>query len=672
MKLQLIAGVAAFSLAATVLAVNEPAIIPQPQSLTRLEGAFKLAADTRIYTDSASADTGNLLAGKFRQSTGWPFRVSGKTTPDLEAGITDGILLTTKGASAALGAEGYELIVSTNAVVIRAPTQAGLFYGAVTLVQLLPPEMCSPGLAPQAGEIAWEIPCVKITDQPRFAWRGFMLDVSRHFFNKDEVKQMLNAMALHKLNTFHWHLVDDNGWRIEIKKYPKLTSIGAWRGGVGFGLDKDSTTAYGPDGRYGGFYTQDDIREVVDYAQKLHITIVPEIEMPGHSLAALAAYPELGSGPGPFEIPLKGGVNPGIFSPAKPEAFEFLQNVLLEVFELFPNKYIHIGGDEVPKGPWKKDEACQALMKQEGLKNEEELQSWFTRRMEKFINAHGKTLLGWSEILQGGLAQNAAVMDWIGGAREAASAGHDVVMSPTSNCYLDYYQSRDHSTEPRAIGGFLPLQKVYALEPVPANLAPEFQKHILGAQGNVWTEYIPNLKQVEYMAFPRLSALAEVSWSPKEARNFEDFKRRLKSNEKRLDQMGVSYRSSALGDGSDMLGVKIGDWQPAQIKTEAAPLEWDVTSKITAAGKASVNFNYTEGAHGIDVAWAALLENGQEISRDTHAGFTGGNPRKPVYTLDVPAPKPGAKYTLRAQVSGSGGTDSHGNVLWNFKPTASK
>jgi hexosaminidase len=513
---------------------------------------------------------------------------------------------------------------------------------------------------------------VKITDVPRFPWRGLMLDVSRHFYTKQEVEKLLDVMALHKLNTFHWHLVDDNGWRIEIKKYPRLTSVGAWRGGVGFGLPTNSTTAYGPDGRYGGFYTQKDIREVVAYARRLHITIVPEIEMPGHSLAALTAYPELGSGPGPVEIPLQGGVNPGIFSPAKPEAFVFLQNVLTEVFQLFPCKYIHIGGDEVPKGPWKHDAACQALMKREGLKNEDELQSWFTRRMEKFINARGKTLIGWSEILQGGLAQNAAVMDWIGGGREAASAGHDVVMSPTANCYFDYYQSRDHSTEPRAIGGFLPLQKVYALEPVPAGLAPEFEKHILGAQGNLWTEYVPNLMHAEYMIFPRLSALAEVAWSPKDARNFEDFKRRLKTDERRLDQLGVNYRISALGDGSDIVGVKIGDWQPAQIKTESAPLEWDVTANITAAGKAKVNFNYTEGAHGLDIAWAALLEDGQEISRDTHAGFTGSNPNDPFYSLDVPAPKSGAHYTLRAQVAGSGGTDSRGTVLWIFKPAGAK
>ena len=540
MKSKLIIGTAVLVLAATVWAANEPAIIPQPQKMERLEGGFQLVPQTWIYTDPASADTGSWLAVQLRKSTGWKFRISGKTPPELA--VTGAILLTTNGADSSLGAEGYELVVSKDAVVIRAPAQAGLFYGVQTLLQLLPPEIFSNAAV---KHFDWQIPCVKITDQPRFQWRGLMLDVSRHFFTKTEVKQLLEVMALHKLNTFHWHLVDDNGWRIEIKKYPKLTSVGAWRGGVGFGLATNSTTAYGKDGRYGGFYTQKDIREVVAYAQKLHITIVPEIEMPGHSLAVLSAYPQFGIGDGPFIVPLKGGVNLGIYSPAKEETFQFLDDVLTEVAGLFPAKYIHIGGDEVPKGPWKNDVACQALMKREGLKNEEELQSWFIRRIEKIVNAKGKTILGWSEILQGGLAQNAAVMDWIGGGREAASQGHDVVMAPTKFCYLDFYQSTNRAAEPRAIGGFLPLEKVYAFEPLPADLASEFQKHILGAQGNIWTEYIPNLKQVEYMAFPRLSALAEVTWSPVAARNFGDFQLRLKADEQRLDQLGVNYRHGA-------------------------------------------------------------------------------------------------------------------------------
>jgi hexosaminidase len=527
-----------FLCAATALAaVNEPAIIPLPQSLARLEGSFKLAPDAKIFAGLGSSETAEQLAASLRKSTGYPLKVSLKFFSG--AVPENSIFLTTKNADAHLGPEGYELTVATNGVIIRAPTQAGLFYGVQTLLQLLPPEIFSANVVKNFG---WQIPCVQVTDQPRFKWRGLMLDVSRHFFTKAEVKQLLDAMALHKLNTFHWHLVDDNGWRIEIKKYPKLTAVGAWRGGVGFGLPANSTTAYGPDGRYGGFYTQDDIREVVAYAEKLHITIVPEIEMPGHSLAALSAYPEFGTGDGPFVVPLKGGVNPGIYSPAKVGTFQFLDGVLTEVARLFTSKYIHIGGDEVPKGPWKNDAACQTLMKKEGLKNEEELQSWFIRRIEKIVNSKGKTILGWSEVLQGGLAQNAAVMDWIGGGREAASQGHDVVMTPTSYCYFDYYQGQDHSVEPRANGGYLPLQKVYSFEPIPAKLAPEMQKYILGGQGNVWTEYIPNFKQVEYMAFPRLSALAEVTWSPKEARNFDDFIHRLKTDNQRLDQLGVNYR----------------------------------------------------------------------------------------------------------------------------------
>ena len=514
--------------------------------MERAEGVFTLTPDLVIATDAASKDTAKFLAERLRPATGYSIKTTLSKGPNQKFRGSV-ILLTTENAKANLGAEGYELSVMPGVITIQAPAQAGLFYGAQTLLQLLPPEIFS---ARVVKNFNWEIPCVKITDAPRFPWRGLMVDVSRHFYTKQEVEKMMDVMALHKLSTFHWHLVDDQGWRIEIKKYPKLTSVGAWRAGVGFGLPTNSTTAYRKDGRYGGFYTQKDIREVVAYAQKLHITIVPEIEMPGHSLAALSAYPELGSGSGPFKIPVSGGVFRGIYSPAKPETFEFLQNVLTEVFELFPGKYIHIGGDEVPRGSWTNDPACQALMEREGLKSKEELQSWFTRRMEQFINARGKTLIGWSEILQGGLAQNAAVMDWIGGGREAASAGHDVVMSPTSYCYFDGFQSRDRTTEPRASGGFMPLRKVYSFEPVPTGLAPELAGHILGAQGNLWTEMVPNLKHAEYMIFPRVFAIAEVTWSPKEARDYDDFLRRLKTDEHRLDQLGVNYRNSSLGDGT--------------------------------------------------------------------------------------------------------------------------
>jgi hexosaminidase len=535
-----ITGILLCLTAATTAAASSPdlAIIPRPQEVTLTAGAFTLTPDTRIYADSASGTTAaNFLTARLRPATGYPLTTL--TNFICRKPIPGGILLTTKDASTNLGAEGYELTVVPDSVVIRAPTQAGLFYGVQTLFQLLPPEIFSTNLVATVG---WQMPCVQIEDWPRFKWRGLMLDAARHFYNKQEVEQILDAMALQKLNRFHWHLTDDHGWRIEIKKYPQLTQIGAWRTGVGFDLDPKSTTAYGPDGRYGGFYTQDDIREVVKYAAARHITIIPEIEMPGHATAALAAYPQFSCTGGPFAIELQGGVFAGIYDPANEATFKFLDDVLTEVFQLFPDQYVHLGGDEVPKATWKNSPACQALMKRQGLRNEEELQSWFMRRMEKFVNAHGRTIIGWSEILQGGLAQNAVVMDWIGGATEAASSGHDVVMTPSSACYLNNYQTTNRASEPQAGSGYLPLSKVYAFEPIPAQLAPEFQSHILGAQGNVWTEYIPNLNHLEYMTFPRLCALAEVTWSAKSARDFNDFTQRLKIEEQRLDKLGVNYR----------------------------------------------------------------------------------------------------------------------------------
>jgi len=522
---------------------NRPAIIPWPQQVTLEAGVFRLTPDTRVYVDSASRKTGKFLTERLRPATGYPFKTHTKFFSG--GAIKGGILLTTKEANTNLGPEGYDLAVAPDSVVIRAPTQAGLFYGVQTLFQLLPPEIFSTNLV---TNVDWQMPCVQIEDWPRFKWRGLLLDVSRHFFNKSEVETILDAMALQKLNTFHWHLTDDQGWRIEIKKYPRLTRVGAWRSGVGFGLDPKSTTAYGPDGRYGGFYTQADIRDVVAYAAARHITIVPEIEMPGHSTAALAAYPQFSCTGGPFTNGTTSGIFQGIYNPANDETFKFLDDVLTEVIQLFPGKYVHIGGDEVPKETWKNSPECQALMKREGLKNEDELQSWFTRRIETFVSAHGRTMIGWSEILQGGLPQNAAVMDWIGGAREAASAGHDVVMTPTAYCYFDFYQSSNHVTEPKAAawGGPLTLNKMYAFDPMPTNVPPQLQSYILGAQGNLWTEQIPNLKHAEYMIFPRACALAEVTWSAKDTHDWDDFMSRLQIQARRLAQLGINYRRASV------------------------------------------------------------------------------------------------------------------------------
>jgi hexosaminidase len=518
-----------------------PALIPLPQKIEPRSGSFQLSPQTSIQVDASAREPGELLAAQLRRTTGYKLDLT-EVARGTVARAT--ILLTTKTGNADLGTEGYELEVSPAAVVIRAPQAVGVLYGVQSLLQLLPPELCGTQAVHQS---VWSLPCLRITDRPGFKWRGFLLDSARHFFTKDEIKRTFDLMAAYKLNLFHWHLTDDQGWRLEIKRYPRLTGIGAWRKDIGFKLDPKSSTAYGPDGRYGGFYTQADIRELVAYARVRGITILPEIEMPGHASAALAAFPEYSCSGGPYTTEAEGGIFAGVYCAGKDETFEFLQNVLAEVIDLFPGKYVHIGGDEVPKENWKKCSKCQARMRQETLKTEQELQSYFVRRIEKYINSRGRNLIGWSEIREGGLAQNAVVMDWIGGAVEAASAGHDVVMTPTSFCYLDYYQSTNHATEPRAIGGYLPLSKVYSLEPIPANLPAQYQAHILGAQGNLWTEYVPNFRHAQYMMFPRLCALAEAVWSSRSERGYDDFLSRLQAHFSRLDQEGVNYRKGTPG-----------------------------------------------------------------------------------------------------------------------------
>lgn len=657
--------------ASAFMAAAVPAVIPRPVKIEERSGGFKLEKTTQILVDKSARDTGEYLATKLRPATGLPLRV--KTTKETQP-VRGAILLTTKGANPSLGAEGYALDVTPEAVAICAPTQAGLFYGAQTLLQLLPPEIFA--LEP-VKDVDWSLPAVTIEDTPRFKWRGLLLDVSRHFFTKEEVKRVLDLMALQKLNTFHWHLVDDQGWRIEIKKYPKLITVGAWRTNASLIRPHHGTppvtahpawaepepTTFGKDGRYGGFYTQKEIREVVAYAAARHITVIPEIELPGHSVAVLAAYPELNCAGGPFSTDIGAGVHHGDYCAGSERPFAFLEDVLREVIPLFPAKYLHIGGDEVQKQTWQKCPKCQARIKAEGLKDEEELQSWFIRRMEKFVAAQGKTMIGWSEILQGGLAPNAVVMDWIGGGKAAASSGHDVVMTPMSHCYLDHYQSRDLALEPRAIGGFTPLEKVFAFEPIPAGLDAQHEKHILGAQANFWTEYIGSQAHLEYMMFPRLCALAEVVWSPRASRNWSDFSQRLKAQEQRLAQLGVNYRKDAK--------VKLGEWTPGQIRTESSTIDWDVTANVAAAGQYRVTLEYATGNHGITIKSVALLEDGQPVARDEHEGFAGAEPRATVYVLDLPRFRPGAKYTLQAVVVGEGGTDSRGVVSWtSSKPNS--
>ncbi|GAB3821660.1 family 20 glycosylhydrolase [Pontibacter rugosus] len=389
------------------------------------------------------------------------------------------------------------------------------------------------------------LPAVSITDKPRYEWRGMHLDVVRHFFPVEFVKQYIDYLAMHKLNTFHWHLTDDQGWRIEIKKYPKLTEVGAWRDSTLIGHYWDLPQTY-DNTRHGGFYTQEQIKEVVKYAQERYITVVPEIEMPGHAVAALAAYPELSCSGGPFKVEGKWGIFKDVFCAGNEQTFAFLEDVLTEVIALFPSKYIHVGGDESPKDRWKACAKCQQRMAQEGLKNEHELQSYFVQRMEKFVNSKGRQIIGWDEILEGGLAPNAAVMSWRGtkGGIAAAKQKHYVVMTPGTHLYFDHYQG-DRELEPTAIHGYSPLSKVYAFEPTPAELSKEEQQYVLGAQANLWTEYIPTEEHVEYMVMPRMAALSEVLWTQENQKNWDDFKQRMQRQYQRYDALGVKYARSA-------------------------------------------------------------------------------------------------------------------------------
>ena len=521
-------------------------LIPQPQKIEFKEGNFILNEKTVISVSDktkpgmrgALCGIGEFLASELRISTGLPLSIeicdSDKNQISLSLVDND-----------KLEDEGYELLSTTGAIKITAQTPAGLFYGCQSLRQLLPPEnfdnrgagaprnVASRGVQARSGSssainIEWNVPCVSITDKPRFKWRGMMLDPCRHFWDIDFVKKLINLMALHKMNIFHWHFTEDQAWRIEIKKYPKLTEIGAWR------TENEK--------QYGGFYTQEQIKDVVKYAEERFITIVPEIELPGHSVAAISAYPELSCSGEPAEIPITWGVFENVYCAGNENTFKFLEDVISEVIDLFPGKYFHIGGDECPKANWKKCPKCQERIKNENLENEDQLQSYFIKRMEKFINKNGKRLIGWDEILEGGLAPNATVMSWRGteGGIAASKQGHDVIMCPVTHCYFDFPQKPKEKID---IGGSktVTTEKVYEFEPVPDELSDEEAKHILGAQGNLWTEHIATVDRAEEMLYPRSCALAEKLWSEKNCCDFDNFEKRLEVHLKRLDVLNINY-----------------------------------------------------------------------------------------------------------------------------------
>jgi hexosaminidase len=544
-----IAGTATAGDSLTAPADGTVAVIPEPVKVTVRPGTFTLTAHTVVFTDAEAVPIGHQLARYLEPATGFTLDVRSGNAP-----ARGSIVLRVDRTLTRLGSEGYELDVSPARVVARAPGLAGLFYAVQTIRQLLPPQIFRQA---SVGEIAWTMRAVRIEDYPRFAWRGANLDVARHFMPKEFVKKYIDLLALHKLNTFQWHLTDDQGWRLEIKRYPKLTGVGAWRKEtlVGRYRSDQPEAEMTFDGiPHGGFYTQEDAREIVAYANARFVTVVPEIEMPGHAVAAISAYPELGVTGEPLEVATRWGVFSDIFN-AEPPTVQFLQNVLTEVLSIFPSRYIHIGGDEANKTKWKASPRIQARIKELGVADEHGLQSWFIRQMDTFLTAHNRRLVGWDEILEGGLAENAVVMSWRGtaGGIAAARAGHDVIMTPTSHTYFDYYQSRDRTREPMAIGGLLPLETVYAFEPVPDALEPKFAVHLLGAQGQVWTEYIPNPRTVEYMAFPRLTALSEVVWTPKERKNYANFLDRLAQHTSRLGALDVNFRPL---DGSEAASAR--------------------------------------------------------------------------------------------------------------------
>lgn len=508
----------------TVLEAQEK-LIPQPQEWKSNSGSFTIKPGRWRFSDVMNgADINNeIVYLKEQMKSRFKIDLQSSNAKIVELSISQ-ILPNFPEAER----EGYyKLDVGNEGISISFGKPSGLFYGIQTLLQLV-----------EIYEGQGEIPCQSITDYPKFSYRGMHLDVSRHFFSVDEVKKYLDYLAAYKINKFHWHLTDDQGWRIEIKSHPKLTEIGAYRTikpGQNYTADKIVN------GKYGGFYTQEEIKDVVKYAAKLHIDVIPEIEMPGHAQAALAAYPELSCTGGPFEVWTEWGVSENIYCP-KEETFAFLQDVIDEVIPLFPSEYIHIGGDEAPKAKWKSCAYCQELMKKEGLKDEHELQSYFIKRIEKYVNGKGKRIIGWDEILEGGLAPNATVMSWTGqeGAIHTAKQGNDAIMTPASHLYFDYYQG-NAETEPLAFNAELRMEKTYSFNPIPDVLNAEEAKHILGPQANLWTEHIQDFKGVEYMIFPRLFALSEVGWGTSKPTDYADFERRVINRFDYLDKEGINY-----------------------------------------------------------------------------------------------------------------------------------
>ena len=615
-------------------------IIPQPSQVTEHSGVFRITTATRIQSDPAFSEAASLFA---KQADIKAIALKPATNGKSQ------IIFAQAGKEIVADSAGYRLIITPEKIIVMALTHTGALNGMESLLQLIL-------LQPKLGEV----PCAEITDHPRFGYRGVMLDVSRNFFPVPTIKRFLDLMALYKMNKFHWHLTDGPGWRLEIKKYPELTSKTAWRTHKTWKEWWDSPRHYLQEGNpnaYGGYYTQEQAREIVVYAAQRGITVIPEIEMPGHSDEVLAVYPNLACSGKPF-------VN-GELCLGNDSTFIFLKNVLTEVMAIFPSEYIHVGGDEADQTAWKKCPKCQKRMQDEKLKNESELQSYGVRRIEQFLSSKGRKLLGWDEILEGGLAPAATVMSWRGeeGGIAAARMGHNVIMTPGNYCYFDHYQA-DPATQPLAIGGYLTTENVYSYEPVPAELEGSKAKFIMGAQANIWTEYIPTIEHLDYMTYPRLLAMAEVTWSKKEDRNFESFSSRLQSHYRLLQRLNVNYCRPAY---SLEIGTKF-DYDAKKVKVSFKSEQFNPEIYFTLDGTepttSSQSYNGSFEAAGPAKICAAIFENGKmkgkpaRLDIDFHLAIG----KKVVYNLPYSKGYPAQKEATL--VNGYRGSLTYGDGQW--------
>lgn len=622
-------------------------VIPAPASVAPSSGPFAISSGTTLVV--AGSDTGFQGVGTFAaELLGIRYFVDLLSS----SSANDSNVIVLRKNDAIQHPEGYRMNVSPRAIVVEAATPAGAFYALQTLLQLLPQTAFT---SLKSGSWNATIPAVMIDDSPRYSYRGMHLDVGRHFFPVSFIKRYIDLLVMYKMNRFHWHLTEDQGWRIEIKRYPKLASVGGFRDSTLIGHHRDLPRRYDKT-RYGGYYTQDEVREVVAYATKRFVTIIPEIEMPGHAMAALHAYPELSCTYGPIPVSPDWGIFKDVFC-SKDSVFTFLEGVLDEVLELFPSTYIHIGADEVPKDRWEVCPNCIAVRQREKLKDTHHQQSYFVQRIEKYLNAKGRRLIGWDEILEGGLAPNATVMSWRGevGGIAAARQHHDVVMTPTSHCYFDYYQGQGED-EPISIGGFVSVRKVYDYEPTPEELEPEFHKYIMGAQGNVWTEYIPNEDHVEYMVLPRMPALAEVLWSPASLRDFDSFADRVAGSTWRWDYLGYDYATHILDADYEILPADAG------IRLRMSTRDKQAVIRYTTDGSEPVN---TSPEYRMEIPLAkttsvraATFRNGERSKRSLRYDFTMHKAvGKPIGLDALPHPTYGFRGR-QALINGTFGSDT--------------